>query len=238
VAALLLQSAMAAIIKVLSGGAMRRALTDAAALFERATGDKADIRFALTSVLVKDVEQGADFDVAILPRPELDGLATSGKIAAGSRADIARSAVGLAVRAGAPKPDISTADTFRRTLLQARSIAYSDGPSGLYIAGVLERLGILDDMKPKTKLVPNGGPVAELVARGEAEFGLQQIVAILPVQGVELAGPLPRELQNIIVYAAGLSGAAADSSPGLAFLTFLRTEEVARIIRASGMEPG
>jgi molybdate transport system substrate-binding protein len=140
------------------------------------------------------------------------------------------------VRAGAPKPDIGTVAAFRRTLRQARSIAYSDGPSGLYIASLLERLGLAEEMKPKTRLTT--GPVAELVATGEAEIGMQQIVAILPVKGAELAGPLPGELQNVIIYAAGLPAGAGPSAPARAFIAFMATPEAQRIIRAKGMEPG
>src|ERR1700730_15441858 len=195
--------AIAKTIKILSGGAMRSLMVEIVPLFERASGAKVEIEFRLTSVLKKEIEDGVAFDIALLPRPELDGLAQVGKIAAGSTAEVTRSAVGLAVRAGAPKPDIGTVDALKRALLAARSIAYSDGPSGAYIAGLLERLGIGPEMKPKTRLT--SGPVAELVAKGEAEIGMQQIVAILPVKGAELVGPLPSDLQNIIVYAAGLA---------------------------------
>jgi molybdate transport system substrate-binding protein len=227
---------VAAEIKVLSGGAMRQLMIEVIPLFERARGTKVAIEFGLTSVLKKAIDDGATFDVALLPRPEIDALAHGGKIAAGTATDITRSAIGLAVRAGAPKPDIATVSAFKRTLQQARSITYSDGPSGAYIGGLLERLGIAQEMKPKTKLTT--GPVAELLAKGEAEIGLQQIVAILPVKGAELVGPLPAELQNIIVYAAGLAPSAGGSAAARAFIAFMATPESARLIRAKGMEPG
>jgi molybdate transport system substrate-binding protein len=129
-------------LKVLSGGAMRSLMVEVAPRFERADGVKVDIRFALTSVLKQEIEAGAAFDIALLPRLELDELARVGKIAADSVADVTRSAVGLAVRAGAPKPDIGTVAALKETLQRARSIGYSDGPSGAYIAALLERLGI------------------------------------------------------------------------------------------------
>src|SRR5271163_5354577 len=223
-------------IKILSGGAMRSLMVEVVPLFERASGVKVEIEFRLTSVLMKEIEAGAAFDVALLPRPELDALVRAGKIAAGSTVDVTRSAVGLAVRAGARKPDIATVDAFKRTLIAAHSIAYSDGPSGAYIAGLLERLGIADEMKPKTKLT--SGPVPEIVAEGEAEIGMQQIVAILPVKGAELVGPLPGELQNIIVYAAGLAAGSRHSGPARALVAFMAAPEVVRMIRAKGMEPG
>ena len=131
-------------------------------------------------MLKKDIADGAVFDIALLPRPEIDELVKAGRIGEGATVDVTRSAVGLAVRSGAPNPDISTVAAFKAALLAAKSISYSDGPSGAYVAGLLEKLGIAAAMKPKTKLTSR--PVAELVAAGEAEIGLQQIVAILPVR--------------------------------------------------------
>jgi len=231
---------MTVAIKILSGGAMRSLMTEVVPLFERDSGNKVTIEFRLTSVLQKEIEAGAVFDVALLPRPELEELARQGKIADGI-ADVARSTVGLAVRAGAPKPDIATVEAFKRALLGARSVAYSDGPSGAYIAELLKRLGIADEMKAKSSLTSR--PVAELVAAGEAEIGLQQIVAILPVKGADLVGPLPAELQNVIVYAAGiaartLAGTAQERAAARGMIGFMATPAVAAVIRAKGMEPG
>jgi molybdate transport system substrate-binding protein len=223
-------------VKILSGGAMRSLMIEVAPLFERASGIKIEIEFRLTSILKKEIEDGAAFDVALLPRPELDDLVGRDKIAAGMTADVTRSAVGLAVRAGARKPDIGSVAALKRALLEANSIAYSDGPSGSYIAGLLERLGIAAEMKPKIRLT--SGPVAELVASGEAEIGMQQIVAILPVKGSELVGPLPRELQNSIIYAAGVAAVAQNGAAARDCIAFMRGPEVAPLIRAKGMEPG
>ena len=227
---------MSAEIKILSGGAMKSLMAEVVPPFERANGSKVEIKFALTSVLKKEIEDGAAFDIALLPRPELDALVEAGKIAAGTPTDITRSAVGLAVRAGAPKPDIGTVAALRQTLQRARTIGYSDGPSGAYIADLLVRLGIADEMKPKTRLTSR--PVAEIVAEGEAEIGMQQIVAILPVKGADLVGPLPGELQNIIVYAAGISSSSGQSGAARALIAFMATPEVMQMIRAKGMEPG
>jgi molybdate transport system substrate-binding protein len=226
---------MAARLKVLSGGAMRVLMVEVVPLFERTHAVKVDIEFRLTSVLQKEIEAGAAFDVALLPRPELEELGRSGRIALGVT-DVTRSTVGLAVRAGAPKPDIDTVAAFKRALVAARTISYSDGPSGAYIAGLLQRLGLADEMKPKTRLTSR--PVAELVASGDAEIGLQQIIAILPVKGAELVGPLPSELQNVIFYAAGVSPDSPEAAAALDFIAFLATEDVKRLIRAKGMEPG
>ena len=223
-------------LKILSGGAMRSLMLDVVPLFEQASGTKVDVRFALTSVLQKEIDDGAAFDVALLPRPELDALAQGGKIAAGTQTDVTHSAVGFCVRAGAAKPDIGTVEAFKRALLAAKSVGYSDGPSGAYIANLLERLGIADEIKPKAKLTSR--LVAEIVAEGEAEVGMQQIVAILPVKGADLVGPLPSELQNIIVYAAGVAAGSAQGGAARTFIAFMAMPEVVSLIRAKGMEPG
>jgi molybdate transport system substrate-binding protein len=223
-------------LKILSGGAMKSLMVEAAPLFERQCGIEVETKFALTPVLQKEIEDGAAFDIALLPRPELDALAKIGKIASGSQTDVTRSAVGFAVRAGAPKPDIGTVEALKRTLLQARTIGYSDGPSGAYIAALLQRLGIAEVVRSKTRLTSR--PVAEIVAEGEAEVGMQQIVAILPVKGADLVGPLPSELQNIIVYAAGLAANSQNAAAAHAFIGFMGKPEVVDLIRAKGMEPG
>lgn len=223
-------------LKILSGGAMQGLMAEVVPLFERNGGCKVAVEIGLTSVLRKAITGGAVFDIALLPRPDIDALARDGRIAGGIETDIARSAIGVAVRAGAPKPDITSVEAFKRAILQAPSVTYSDGPSGLYIAGLMERLGLAELIKPKTRLTT--GPVAELLARGEAELGLQQIVAILPVKGADLVGPLPAELQNIIVYAAGISAGSRQEAAARDLIAFLSTPEVTRIIRAKGLEPG
>jgi molybdate transport system substrate-binding protein len=176
-------------LKILSGGAMRPLLVELAPRFEQAYGGRLDIEFRLTSALKQTIEAGAAFDIAVLPRPELYALVAYGAIAPSSTADVAHSTVGLAVQAGARKPDIGSVVALRQTLQRAGSIAYSDGPSGAYVAELLTNLGLAEEMAAKTKLT--NGPVAELVARGEAELGMQQIVAILPVEGRRLGGSAP-----------------------------------------------
>ncbi len=222
-------------IKIFSGGAMRPLLRELVPLFERAHGARVEIEFRLSTALKRAIQDGAVFDLAILPRPEIDDLIALGAIDREGAADIARSTVGLAVRAGAPKPDIGSIAALRRTLLAAHSIAYSDGPSGSYVADLLVKLGIAEAVTDKVKLT--SGPVAELVARGEAELGMQQIIAILPVAGAELVGALPAELQNVIIYAAGLALRGCDAQAVTAFLTFLRGAQAKQLMRANGLEP-
>jgi molybdate transport system substrate-binding protein len=222
-------------LKIFSGGAMRPLLRELVPRFERAHNASIAVEFRLSAALKRAIEDGAVFDIAILPRPEFDDLIASGAIRREGAADMARSTVGLAVRTGAPKPDIGSVDALRRTLVDARSIAYSDGPSGAYVAGLLAKLAIAEAVAAKVKLT--SGPVAELVASGEAELGMQQIIAILPVEGAELVGPLPAELQNVIVYAAGLSSRAADPTTAAAFLAFMRGEQAKQLMRANGLDP-
>jgi molybdate transport system substrate-binding protein len=224
-------------ISVLSGGAMRRFLIEAVPLFEQASGSKVVVRFALTRILKKEIEEGAVFDMALMPRAELDDLVTAGKIAAGTQTDIVRSIVGLMVRTGAPEPDIGTVDAFNNVLRRAKVISYSKGPSGLYVAELLERLGLAPEMKDKTVFAV-GRPVGEVIASGEAEIGMQQIIENQPVKGAHLVGPLPSELGNFVLYSAGLAAAAVDRATVHACVAFLGSAEAVRIIRAKGMEPG
>jgi molybdate transport system substrate-binding protein len=164
---------------------MQPLLRELVPIFERAHGVAVEVEFRLSSALKRAIQDGAVFDIAILPRPELDDLIAGGAVVGDS--DVARSIVGLAVRAGAAKPDIGSVEALRRALVAARSIAYSDGPSGAYVADLLAKLGIAAAVAAKVKLTSS--PVAELVARGEAELGMQQIIAILPVKGADLVGP-------------------------------------------------
>lgn len=223
-------------MKILSGGAMRPLLRELVPLFERAHPVVVDIEFKLSAVIKRTIQDGAAFDLAILPRPEIDDLIALGAMVRESAVNIARSTVGVAVRAGAPKPDIGSIAALRRALLAAQSIAYSDGPSGAYVADLLKKLGIAEAVADKVKLT--SGPVAELVARGEAELGLQQVIAILPVAGAELVGALPAQLQNVIIYAGGLSSRAFDVPAANAFLTFARGAQAKQLMRAKGLEPG
>src|SRR5215469_7432588 len=159
-------------VKILSGAAMRTFLNEIVPLFEQANGAKVDVEYRLTSVLKKEIAGGIAFDIALLPRPEIDELTQAGRIAEGATADVARSTVGLCVRAGAAKPDIATVPAFKAALLAAKMISYSDGPSGAYVGNLLGTLGLTEAMKGKIRLTSR--PVAELVVAGEAEIGLQQ----------------------------------------------------------------
>jgi molybdate transport system substrate-binding protein len=168
----------------------------------------------------------------------IDDLARQGKVAPGSRADLARSGIGVAVKSGAPKPDIGSVDAFRRTLLSAKSIAYTaTGASGIYFAGVTEKLGIGAEVKAKAK-TPAGGHVAELVARGEAEMAVQMISELRGVPGADYVGPLPGDLQMYTVFSAGIFAGAKEAEAAQALIRFLSTPDAAATYKAGGMEPG
>jgi molybdate transport system substrate-binding protein len=194
-------------VKVLASNGVKAVLRELAPQFERSTGHNLAITFDRSSELKKRIEAGELFDVAILTGPMIDGLMQQRKVAAGTGANMARSGVGVAVRAGAPKPDIGTVEAFKRALLDAKSVAYTtEGASGVYFASVLQRLRIADAVQAKSKTQP-GGAVGELVARGEAELAVPQISELLPVAGTEVVGPFPPELQSFTLFTAGLAGA-------------------------------
>jgi molybdate transport system substrate-binding protein len=181
--------------------------------------------------------RGEPADVVIMVGDALDGLIKQGKAVAGSRIDLASSHIGMVVRAGAPKPDISSVDAFKRALINAKSIAYSDSASGVYLSTVLfKRLGIADQIAAKSKMIP-AEPVGAVVARGDAEIGFQQISELLPVPGVELVGPLPPEIQKVTVFAAGIPTGAKEPQAGAALIKFLASPAAAPAIRKSGLEP-
>ena len=240
VAALLLPAgpAASAEIKVLTAGAMKSVVLALQPGFEAGTGHRLVIDNDTVGGLTKRIEGGEAFDIAIVSPAAIDTLAGKGKIVPGSRAVIAKVGVGVAGKEGAPKPDLSSIDAFKRALLAAKTVAYIDpasgGSSGIYVAGLLGRLGIADDIKPKERLQA-GGHVAEKVAKGEAEIAIHQISEILPVKGVTLAGPLPEEIQNYTVYAAGLSAAARDPTAAQAWIAYLKGPAAAATLEGSGM---
>jgi molybdate transport system substrate-binding protein len=222
-------------ISVVSGGAMRRFLVEAVPLFERTSGITVVVRFNRTREAMKEIEDGAAFDVALLPRWAIDALMAAGAVI-GTPVDVVRSLVGLVVSAEGLKPDIATADALKDVLRRARSVSYSKGPSGEYVSELLQRLGLAAEMAHKTVFAV-GRTVAEIVAAGEAEVGMQQIIEILPVEGAALVGPLPEELTNYVLYSAGRGTAAAKNSAARAFVASVKSAEAARIIRAVGAVP-
>jgi molybdate transport system substrate-binding protein len=215
----------AAEIKLMSTGGMKIGLIDLITTFEHATKHKVTAIYGAPGIIKDRISAGEPTDVLVFPAPGLDDLVKHGKIVADSKVILARAGMGIAGRAGAPKPDISTPEALKRTLLAAKSIVYTDpalrSPSGVHFAKVLERLGIADQMKAKTMLHNGVGFNAELVARGEIELAIQQISEAVPVKGVELIGPLPGELQLTTVYATVIGTGTKEPIAAKAFIDFL-----------------
>jgi molybdate transport system substrate-binding protein len=235
------QNTQAADVTVISGGAFKQVLTPLAAQYEKESGSKLNVTYRTVGQHLKLIRDGGEsFDVAVLTPEAIDGLAKEGKIVPGSRADLARTGIGVVVKAGAPLPDISTVDAFKRALLAAKSVAYIDpkagGSSGIYVEKLLERLGIAKEVNAKAVLV-QGGEVASHIADGEAELGIHQISEILPVPGVTLVGPLPADIQNFTVYSAGVATAAKDGAAARGLVQFLSGPHALPIIKSKGMEP-
>jgi molybdate transport system substrate-binding protein len=224
-------------IKVLSTHAAFEMLGELGPRFERTAGHRLSIDYDPANVIKRHIDGGAVFDVAIVTRPVIDDLAAQGKIIPATCIDIGRSGLGVAVRKGAPKPDIGTIEAFKHTLLAAKSVVRSkDGTSGLYFEKLLDRLGIAEAMRGKLVLAQSGR-VAELVARGEAEMAVQQIAELLPVTGAEFVGPFPPQLQLYTVFAAGVGTAAKEPEAGKTLISALAAPAAAALFTAKGLEP-
>jgi molybdate transport system substrate-binding protein len=217
---------------------VRAALEELKPQFEGATQHKLTLAFGTAVPLKRQIEAGETFDVVILTPALVEDLVKQGKVAPGTQSDVAKAGIGVAGRAGAVKPDIGTAEAFRRALLNAKSIVYSkEGQSGTYMASLIERLGIAAEMKPKTVLETRSGHSAIAVVEGKAELGFALISEILPVSGAELVGPLPAELQNYVVFTAGISPSAQDAEAARAFINFFTTPSALPVLKSKGMEP-
>src|SRR5215475_6628879 len=234
------QASSAAEIKILTAGAFKQVLLAMVPEYEKQTGHKVTIENDTVGALVKRIEGGAAFDVVVVSPAAIDDLAKNGKVAADSRTNLAKVGVGVVVKEGAPRPDISSVDGFKRALIAAKSVAYIDpasgGSSGIFVDRLLDKLGVAGDVKPKAKLIP-GGAVAEHIVKGEAEIGIHQISEILPVKGITLVGPLPAEIQNYTVYAAGIGAQGKESDAAKALLKTLTSPAAAEVLKSKGMEP-
>lgn len=238
-AALLLPDAAgAAEIKVLSTQATEQAYRELAPQFEQASGHKVTTIFTGTLDVQKRIAGGESYDIILMAGPAIDDFIKAGKIVPGSRVDIARSGVGVAVKAGAAKPDISTTEAVKKTLVAATSIGYSTGPSGVYLTGLFQRLGVADAIKGKLKQTPTGVFVGSIVASGEAQIGFQQVSELAHFPGVDFVGPLPADIQDITVFSAGLQVGAKEGEAAKAWLKFLTAPEHAAAFTARGLTPG
>jgi molybdate transport system substrate-binding protein len=228
----------AAEIKVIASGGLKAAYLELVPGFERASAHRVATVFAGSVDIMARMHAGETFDLIIMPSNFIDELIKFGKVVAGSRVDLAKSGIGAAVRAGARRPDISSGDALRRALLAASSISYSTSASGVYLAGLFERMGIAEELRPKIKQSSPGVPVGELIARGEAEIGFQQVSELLPVAGIEYLGPLPADIQHFTIFSGGLHIGAKEPEAAKALIKFIKAPAAIPVIKKSGMEPG
>jgi molybdate transport system substrate-binding protein len=230
-------TATAAEIKVLGSPGTRAPYTLLLSGFEEASGHKVTTTWDSVVSVTKRVADGEVADVIMLPAAQIDDLIKRGKLAAATRVNVATSGVGVAIRAGAPKIDASTPDGIRNALVAAGKIAYSTGPSGLHIERLIAKWGLTDQLKAKiVPPVPNV-PIGEVVARGDADIGFQQVSELLPVKGIDYLGPLPADIQETTVFSAAVHNAAGPVDAARALLKYLTAPEAAAIIRKTGMDP-
>jgi molybdate transport system substrate-binding protein len=207
--------------------------------FEQATKHKVTVIFGLSAALKRQIEAGEPFDIAVLTPPLIDDLVKQGKIAGATRATLARSGMGLAIRAGATKPDIRTADALKRTLLASKSITFArEGAGGVFFAELVQKLDLAEALKPKIKLAATGEEVGAFVARGEAELGVLPVSEILTLRGIEVLGTFPAEVRGYVVMVAAMSGGAAQGAAAKELIKFLTAPAVLPVIKKRGMERG
>jgi molybdate transport system substrate-binding protein len=233
-----IDAAQAAEVKVMAANAVKEAYLELVSTFEKSTGHKVTTIWGGTEGVTKRISGGEVVDIVIIAAPNIDRLIAEGKLVSGSRADFAKSGVGVAVRTGLPKPDVSSAEAVKRAVLAANSVAYSSGPSGFYVADLFKRMGITDQIKDKVRQPASGVQVGELVARGEADLGFQQISELLHVKGIDYLGPLPPEIQNMTIYSAGLHTAAPAPEAARALVKSLTSPQAGPVLKKIGMEPG
>jgi molybdate transport system substrate-binding protein len=224
-------------IKVLSSIATREAYNELLPQFEQASGHKVATVWSGTVDIMKRMAAGGDqHDLIVISSTELEELIKQGKIMPGTRVDLAKSGIGVAVRAGAPKPDIGSVEALKRTLLAAKSVGYTSGPSGVYMAGLIERMGIADAVKAKFRSVPSGGTIGTIVASGDCEIGFQQISELVHIKGINYVGPLPPDVQRVTIFATGIPTGAPNPNGAKALVKFLTTPASAAVIRKHGLE--
>jgi len=232
-----LSTAQASELRVLSGNGAKAAVRELCRQFEQTTGNRVDIHFEVNADLKYKIESGEVFDVAVLNPPVIDALTNEGKLVSGSRADIGRAGLGVAVKAGAAKPDISSVEAFKHALLAAKAVAFpGKGASGVYFVSLLDRMGIKDQMRGKLKPMAAEDTV-EVVARGDADMVVVVATRISDVAGVDFVGPIPAELQTHIGFAAALSSSAKQPEAGKALIRFISAPSAAATLKAKGVDP-
>lgn len=238
-AVLSMSSVHAAEIKVFASNGVKAALEELAPAFERQTGNKLSITFGLAAVLKRQIENGTPFDYAILTDAGIADLVKQGKVDGASRVAIALSGVGIGIKKGAPRADIGTPDALKRALLDARSIAWAkEGQSGIYFAGLLERMGIADQMKPKVVPAASGAEVGKLVVEGKSQYGVILVNELMAIPGVEVLGPLPAEVQSYTAFHGAAAASSKNAAAAWALSKFLTVPAARDVFKAKGQEPG
>jgi molybdate transport system substrate-binding protein len=229
--------AIAAEIKVLAVGPLKEIFLEVIPQFEKKSGHKIATTWSGTADIKKRMAANEVYDVVIVSGPDIDAFTKQGKLVAGSRIDLMKSGIGVGVRAGAMKPDISSSETLKQAILAAKSIGYSTGPSGDYMASLFERMGIADQIKSKLKQTPSGVRISTLIASGEAEIGFHQISELIHEPGVDYLGPLPADTQKITVWSAGIHSRSSQPEAAKALIEWLVAPSSASTIKKHGMEP-
>jgi molybdate transport system substrate-binding protein len=236
--ALAMTPARAVEIKVIASNAVKEAYVELVPQFEKASGSTVSIDWGGTADIVKRLEAGEAADLVIIPSFTVDTLIADRKLAAGSRVDLVKSIIGVAVRPGAPRPDLSSGDGLRASLLAAKSIVLSGGPSGGYMASLFEKMGIADQIRAKLIRIPVGKPVGETLARGEGDLGFTQVSEFLHIQGIDYRGPLPADIQSVTVFSSAVPNNAGSRDAAADLVTFLTSPTVLPVLKKNGLEPG
>lgn len=229
-------AARADTIKLLASGAMREIITDVQPEFEASSGHTLAITFAGT-VKIKELVGAQPFDLVIVGAPEIDAFTLDGKVKPGSRTDLAKSGVGIAVKAGSLRPDVGTSNAVKRALLAVKSVAYSTGPSGVHVQKLFEKLGVAAEMKTKSVQTVSPRRVGEYLAAGEAEIGFQQISELMHEQGIDYLGPLPSDIQNFTLWSSAILATSGHADRARTLQRFLTGALAEPVIRKHGMEP-
>jgi molybdate transport system substrate-binding protein len=224
-------------LKVVAPNAVKEAVVEVATQFEKDTGRRIAFTWGGSEAIARRIDAGEVFDVVVNTSEGVERMATAGKVVAGSRSDFARSAVAVAVRAGLPRPDVSSEAGLKAALLEAQSIAISSGASGRYLERLFQRLGVAEQIKAKVKQPPSGAQIGDMLARGEADLGFQQVTELMHAKGFQYLGPLPAELQNYTVWSAGVHGSAPQAEAARAFSQALRGPGAGEAMRKTGLEP-
>jgi molybdate transport system substrate-binding protein len=235
-AVLLAWRADAAEMTMRSSNGVREAFVELIPQFEKATGHRVMVTWDGTLNIKKRIESGEAADLVVMPAADVDALIASGGLMSGSRVDLAKSIIGVAVRAGVARPDLSSGDSLRRALLAVPSIIISSGPSGVHLLELLEKQGILGTLRPRIKQLPSGQSVGEALARGEGDLGFQQVSELLHVKGISYIGPLPADVQKVTIFSGGIPKTAKDATVARQLLTFLRNPRNAGVLKKAGLE--